>query len=193
MFAATRAGISVFATGGIGGVHRGTAYDVSADLQALAQHRMIVVCAGAKSILDLAATVEVLESLCVPVLGYNTSQFPAFYSRESGLPTSARADTVSAVVDYWTRHCALNMKSAVLVGNPIPEPDAIPAEEAARWIDRALVEAEDHEIRGQALTPYLLTRIAKLSSGRTLLANKALLISNARLAGEIAAASSRLP
>ena len=148
---------------------------------------MIVVCAGAKAILDLAATLEVLETLSVPVLGYRTDEFPAFYSRESGLRTSARVNSAQAVAQYWDRHCALGLETAVLVANPIPEPDAIWLDELTPWIDQASAEARAHGVRGQALTPFLLGRIGELSKGRTIQANSALLVNNARLAGQIAA------
>jgi pseudouridine-5'-phosphate glycosidase len=187
MFAARHAGIAVFATGGIGGVHRQSVHDVSADLPALARGGMIVVCAGAKAILDLEATLEVLESSSVPVLGYRTGEFPAFYSRESGLPTSARADSPSAIAQYWARHCGLGLESAVLVVNPIPEQQQIATDELEDWIEQASTEARAQSIRGQALTPFMLARMAELSGGRTIEANMALLTNNARLAGEIAA------
>ena len=187
MFASKRAGIQVFATGGIGGVHRESAFDVSADLQALARTRMIVVCSGAKSILNLEATLEALESLSVPVLGFCTDEFPAFYSRDSGLQTSAHVDTPAEIASYWTRHCALGMESAVLVTNPVPEQDAIRRDELAHWIDLASTEAVSRSVRGQELTPFLLRRLAEISRGRTIQANTGLLINNARLAAEIAA------
>ena len=186
LFAAKRAGIQVFATGGIGGVHKEGGYDISADLMALATTRIIVVCAGAKAILDLGATLEMLESLSVPVLGYRTNEFPAFYSRGSGLRTSARADSVQAIAQYWDQHSALGLESAVLVANPISEPDAIVPEELTPWVDQASSEAQAQGVRGQALTPFLLARIGELSKGRTIRANRALLLNNARLAGQIA-------
>jgi pseudouridylate synthase len=187
MFAARRAGIVVFATGGIGGVHKESAYDISADLPALAYNRMVVVCAGAKAILNLEATLEVLENASVPVLGYGTDEFPAFYCAESGLPTSARADSPSAVAQYWERHCALGLESAVLVANPIPKQHAIGAAELGAWIDQASTESRAQGVRGQGLTPFLLRRIGELSGGRTIEANTVLLLNNARLAGQIAA------
>lgn len=192
MFAANRAGIQVFATGGIGGVHRDNGLDVSADLQALAHTRMIVVCAGAKSILDLPATVEVLESLSVPVLGYGSDEFPAFYTRESGLRTSARADSVEELVRHWSRHCALGMGSTMLVTNPIPTESAIAADELERWTTLASKESRAGDIHGKALTPFLLRRVGELSAGRTLEANMTLLLNNARLAGEIAVGVAKL-
>jgi pseudouridine-5'-phosphate glycosidase len=152
---------------------------------------MIVVCAGAKSILDLAATVEVLESLSVPVLGYGTDEFPAFYAAESGLRTSARADSVSEVALNWARHCALGMSPAILVTNPIPAACAIAADELAQWTRQASDESLAGDVSGKALTPFLLHRVGELSGGRTLEANMALLLSNARLAGEIAVGVAR--
>jgi len=187
IFAARLAGIAISATGGIGGVHRESAYDISGDLPALAKTRMLIVCSGAKSILDLEATLEVLESWSVPVLGYRTDEFPAFYSRTSGLPTSARADSPSSVIQYWMKHCALGLESAVIVANPIPESHAILSNELGYWMDTASAEARAQGIRGQALTPFLLRRIGELSGGRTIEANIGLLVNNARLAGQIAA------
>ncbi len=193
MFAAQRAGVSVFATGGIGGVHKEDGHDVSNDLAALAHTRMIVICAGAKAILDLAATLEMLETLGVPVLGFGTDEFPGFYSRESGLRTSARANSVEAVEQYWARHCALGLETAVLVVNPIPEPNAISRDELAVWLEQASAEAQAQGVRGQVLTPFLLRRIGEISAGKTIEANCTLLVNNARLGGEIAAASARTP
>lgn len=192
MFAASRTGIRVFATGGIGGVHRDNGFDVSADLQALAQTRMIVVCAGAKSILDLAATVEVLESLSIPVVGYGTDEFPSFYARESGLRTSSRADSVAEVVLRWARHDALGLGSAILVTNPIPAASAVAADELAQWTRQASDESLAGDIHGKELTPFLLRRVGELSGGRSLQANVSLLLNNAKLAGEIAVGIARL-
>lgn len=190
MFAASKAGIEVFATGGIGGVHRENAYDISADIAALGGIRMIVVCAGAKAVLDLAATLEVLESLSVPVVGYGTDEFPAFYSRGSSLQTSMRVDSPEAAAQYWIQHCRIGMECAVLVANPIPAGEAIPAAELAGWIQQASADARNQRVSGQALTPFLLGRIGDLSEGRTIRANIALLLNNARLAGKIAEALS---
>jgi pseudouridylate synthase len=186
MFAAHRAGIVVFATGGIGGVHREGVFDVSADLHTLANTPMVVVCAGAKAILDLPATLEVLESLSVPVIGYQTNEFPAFYSRQSGLRTSTRVESVEEVAAYWRQHRAVGMKSSVLMANPIPEPHAIPALEMNAWIDAANAAARAQDVRGKELTPFLLGRVAEMSGGRTLDANRALLVNNASLAAQIA-------
>ena len=186
MFVAQIAGIKVFATGGIGGVHKESAFDISTDLQALAGIPMIVVCAGAKAILDLPATLEYLETMGVPVVGYKTGEFPAFYSRESGLKVSVRLDSPKEVAEYARAHWNLGMKSAVLVTNPIPEKESIPAPEMEPIIAKASAEAVEKEIHGQALTPFLLRRISELSGGRSLRANLALLLNNARLAAQIA-------
>ena len=186
MFAGHMAGIKVFATGGIGGVHKESAFDISTDLQALAETPMIVVCAGAKAILDLPATLEYMETMGVPVVGYQTDEFPAFYSRESGLRVSVRLDTPNDIAEFAKAHWGLGMRSAILVTNPIPEAEAIPKSEMEPIIAKASVEAMEKEIHGQALTPFLLGRISELTSGKSLKANLALLLNNARLAAEIA-------
>lgn len=186
MFAANMAGIKVFATGGIGGVHKESAFDISTDLRSLAEIPTVVVCAGAKAILDLPATLEVLETLGVPVVGYGTDEFPAFYSRESGLGVSARLDSPKEIADFAKAHWNLGMKSGILVTNPIPEAEAIPASEMEPIIAKASAEAVGQGIHGQALTPFLLGRISELTEGKSLNANLALLLNNARLAAEIA-------
>lgn len=191
MFVAARVGITVFATGGIGGVHREEAHDISADLQALATTPMIVVCAGAKAILDLAATLEVLETLSVPVVGYRTDEFPAFYSRESGLRVSLRLDSAIEVADYWAAHRALGLESAILVTNPIDPAEAISRREMDPILKRASTEALHRGVRGKALTPFLLGRIAELSRGRSMRANLSLLLNNAHLAAQIATTIAR--
>lgn len=188
MYAAFQAGIRVFATGGIGGVHRESHFDISTDLQALADTPMIVVCAGAKAILDLPATLEYLETMAVPVVGYKTDEFPAFYSRESGLPVSTRLDSPQEIVDFSRAHWELGLRSAILVANPVPVPSAIPASIMEPLIATASQEAQAAGIHGQALTPYLLKRISELTDGRSLQANLALLLNNARLAANIAVA-----
>jgi pseudouridine-5'-phosphate glycosidase len=188
IFVAARAGITVFATGGIGGVHRENAHDVSADLQALATTPMIVVCAGAKAILDLPATLEYLETMSVPVIGYQTQEFPAFYSRESGLELALQLDTPTAIAEFWAAHRALGIESSIVVANPIPAADAIPPQEIDPIIKRASGEALGRGIHGKALTPFLLGRISELSKGRSMRANLALLLSNAHLAAQIATA-----
>ena len=186
MLAANMAGIKVFATGGIGGVHKESSFDVSTDLHALAEIPTIVVCAGAKSILDLPATLEVLETLGVPVIGYQTDEFPAFYSRESGLGVSARLDSPKEIGDFAKAHWSMGTKSGILVTNPIPEAEAIAKSKMEPMIEKASNEAIEGGIHGQALTPFLLNRISELSKGKSLKANLALLLNNARLAAEIA-------
>jgi len=188
MFAAHQAGIKVFATGGIGGVHRESRFDISTDLQALATIPMIVVCAGAKAILNLPATLEYLETMSVPVVGYQTEEFPAFYSRESGLKVSVCLDTPEEIVELAQSHWGMGMQSAILVTNPVPVADAIPRAEMDPIIAKASSEAVEEKIRGQDLTPYLLRRINELSGGRSLRANLSLLLNNARLAAQIARA-----
>lgn len=192
MFAAHRAGIRVFATGGIGGVHEVETLDISTDLQALADTPMIVVCAGAKAILDLPATLEYLETMAVPVIGYGTDEFPAFYSRRSGLPVSARLDSPEEIVRFARAHWGLGMKSAVLVCQPLPPEDEIPAEKINAFIKQARREASEGGIHGQPLTPFLLARLADLTGGESLRTNLALLLNNARLAAQIACALSLL-
>lgn len=186
MYAANMAGIKVFATGGIGGVHKESAFDISTDLRSLAEIPTIVVCAGAKAILDLPATLEYLETMGVPVVGYQTNEFPAFYSRESGLNVSVRLNSPKEIADFAKAHWELGMKSGVLVTNPIPETEAIPKSEMEPIIAKASAEAIKRGIHGQALTPFLLSRIGELSKGKSLKANLALLLNNARLAAEIA-------
>ncbi len=186
MFAAQLAGIKVFATGGIGGVHKESAFDISTDLRALAEIPMIVVCAGAKAILDLPATLEYLETMGVPVVGYQTDEFPAFYSRESGLGVSARLDSPKEIADFAQAHWKLGMQSAVLVTNPVPETQAISKLEMEPLILKASAEAINKGIHGQALTPFLLGRISELTEGKCLRTNLALLLNNARLAALIA-------
>ncbi|KAF0107362.1 MAG: putative indigoidine synthesis protein IndA [Anaerolineaceae bacterium] len=188
MFAAHRAGIRVFATGGIGGVHEVETLDISADLQVLADTPMIVVCAGAKAILDLPATLEYLETMSVPVIGYGTDEFPAFYSRRSGLPVSARLDTPEEVVRFARAHWGLGMKSAVLVCQPLSEQEEIPQEKVKRAIQQARREARAQGVRGQALTPFLLGRLSELTGGESLRSNLALLLNNAKLGAKIAVA-----
>lgn len=180
------ANIKIFATGGIGGVHRESGFDVSADLQALATIPMIVVCAGGKAILDLPATLEYLETMSVPVIGYGTDEFPAFYSRESGLDVSIRLDTPKEIVDFARAHWSTGMQSAVLVANPVPGTDAIAGSEMEPIIEQSSREAQEKEIHGQQLTPFLLERISDLTKGRSMRANLSLLLNNARLAAQIA-------
>ncbi len=186
MYAANMAGIKVFATGGIGGVHKESAFDISTDLRSLAEIPTIVVCAGSKAILDLPATLEYLETMGVPVVGYQTDEFPAFYSRESGLGVSARLDSPKEIAEFAKAHWNMGMKSGILVTNPIPEKDAIPAAKMEPIIAKASTEAIEQGIHGQKLTPFLLGRISELTKGKSLKANLALLLNNARLAAQIA-------
>lgn len=186
MLAAQAAGIIVFATGGIGGVHRQPVYDISADLPQLAQTPMVVVCAGAKAILDLPGTLEYLETAAVPVVGYQTDEFPAFYSRSSGLPVSVRADSPAEIVSIARAHWGIGMHSAVLVVNPLPVETALAPEMVNEAIHTALREAEAQHVRGQQVTPFLLQRVTELTGGASLRANLGLLHNNARLAAQIA-------
>ena len=188
MLAAHQAGIKVFATGGIGGVHRENSFDISTDLRALAEIPMIVVCAGAKAILDLPATLEYLETMGVPVVGYQTDKFPEFYSRDGNLDVSVRLDSPQEIAEFARTHWSLGLRSAVLVTNPIPVTDAIPKSEMEPIIHQASKEATEQKIHGQALTPYLLQRISELTNEKSLQANLALLLNNARLAAQIAKA-----
>lgn len=188
MLACKHAGIKVFATGGIGGVHRESSFDISADLQALATIPMIVVCAGAKAILDLPATLEYLETMNVPVVGYGTDDFPAFFSRESGLDVSAQIDTPEDIVEFAREHWKTGLQSAVLVANPLPAGEAIPKSEMEPIIEKASKEAREEGIHGKEVTPFLLQRINELTKGKSMRANLALLLNNARLAARIAGA-----
>jgi len=188
MFAANLAGIKVFATGGIGGVHKESSFDISTDLHALAEIPMIVVCAGAKAILDLPATLEYLETMVVPVVGYQTDEFPAFYSRESGLGVSVRLDNPKEIAEFAQTHWNLGMRSAILVTNPVPETESISKSEMEPIIAKASAEAIQQGIHGQKLTPFLLSRISELTGGKSLHSNLALLLNNARLAAQIAEA-----
>lgn len=185
---AQRAGIKVFATGGIGGVHRGSLPDVSADLPELARTPIVVVCSGAKVVLDLPATREWLETHGVTVVGYGCDEFPAFYSRSSGLPVDARANSPADVVALFRAQRALGINSALLVTVPVPEESEVPREQLQAVLDEALESAARNGIGGRELTPFLLTQMAERSHGSTLRANISLLENNARVASEIAAA-----
>lgn len=185
---AERAGLGVFATGGIGGVHCGHPEDVSADLPVLARTPMVVVSSGAKAILDLPRTLEYLETQGVPVIGYGTDEFPAFLSRGSGLPTDARADSPAEVVGMARACRALGISAALLVCVPVPEEAELPAAEAEAAIASALLEAEAAGVTGGRLTPFLLARMVEATGGRSRLANEALLIHNAQVAARIARA-----
>lgn len=188
MWIAARAGIHVFATGGIGGVHRGNGFDVSADLQELAQTPVIVVCAGAKAILDLPATLEYLETHGVTVIGWQSDEFPAFYSRRSGLPVDVRCDSADDVVALWRAKQELQLPGGLLVTVPIPVEEEIPATEIEPFILQAVAEAEQQGLRSAQVTPYLLSRLVALSGERSLHANLALLKNNAAVAAQIAVA-----
>lgn len=193
MALAHAAGIKVFATGGIGGVHLGHPDDVSADLTALASLPLVVVCAGAKAILDLPRTLERLETLGVPVVGYGTDTFPAFTSRSSGLPAPSRADSPEEVAAMARARDGLGLKAALLVCVPVPEEAEWPWEEARSAIEAAVAEAEALGIAGRDLTPFLLSRLAEQSGGRSIAANRALLENNARVAARIARSLARSP
>jgi pseudouridine-5'-phosphate glycosidase len=190
MLAASLAGIEVFATGGIGGVHRGaeTSFDISADLREFARSPVITVCAGAKAILDMAKTLEVLETEGVPVVGFGTDAFPAFWSRASGLKCPLRLDSPAQIASFWAARKALGQEGGMLIANPIPETDEIAMAEMRGYIDAALDQAENENIGGKAVTPFLLSRILELSAGRSLTANIALVENNARVAARIAVA-----
>lgn len=192
MWIAQRFGIEVFATGGIGGVHRGIgdmpSSDISADLQELAQTPVIVVCAGAKAILDLAATLEYLETHGVTVVGYQTDTFPAFYSRSSGLPVDVRCDSAGEIAAIWRAKRELGLPGGLLVTNPIPATDEIPAQAIEPAILQAVDEAITGGLRSAEVTPFLLSRLAELTGEESIRANVALLLNNARLAGEVAVA-----
>jgi pseudouridine-5'-phosphate glycosidase len=189
MILADRAGIPVFATGGIGGVHRGGAasLDVSADLIELGRTPVAVVCSGAKAILDLPRTREVLETQGVPVIGFGIDALPAFHARESGLACDLRVDSAAEAATVLRRHWALGLGGA-LVANPVPADAAVPEAELQGWVDQAVAEAEAEGVTGAAVTPFLLDRLVALSEGRTLGANRVLLIDNARVAADIAVA-----
>lgn len=193
MLIAARAGIRVFATGGIGGVHRGAqqTFDVSADLLELARTDVAVVCAGAKSILDLPLTLEVLETHGVPVLGLGTDEFPAFYSRTSGLGVDASLDSPEQVAQVLTARREFGLDGGVLVVNPIGAEHEIDRERLDAWTERALAEAEEAGVHGKDVTPFLLARLHVLSEGETEEANKQLVYGNARMAARIAGALAR--
>jgi pseudouridine-5'-phosphate glycosidase len=186
MWIAQRSGIRVFATGGIGGVHRGSLPDVSADLPELARTPMIVVCSGAKVVLDLPATREWLETFGVTVVGYGCDEMPAFYSRQSGLPIDVRCDSPEEVRRLFNAQRALGPAGALLVTVPVPAEAEIPDKELKSILDQSLLDAEHSNVGGRELTPFLLARMAQLSKGTTLRANIALLENNARVAAQIA-------
>jgi len=186
MIAAYLAGIQVFATGGIGGVHRGDADDVSADLPELAMTSVAVVCAGAKAILDLPRTLEYLETAGVPVLGYGTDTFPAFYAASSGLPVDTRVDSPAEAAAIIRAKWEMGLHGAVLVTVPPPADLALPAEEVEAAVEAAMRDASVSGVTGKALTPYLLARVSEITAGRSLEVNIGLLVQNARIAAQIA-------
>ncbi|MCA0241886.1 MAG: pseudouridine-5'-phosphate glycosidase [Proteobacteria bacterium] len=194
MIVAALAGIRVFATGGIGGVHRGAgeSFDISADLLELAQTPVAVVCAGAKSILDLGLTLEVLETHGVPVVGYGTDTLPAFYVRDSGIALPQRVDGPQAAARLMHAQWALGLKAGLVFANPIPPEHALPRERVDAAIARALADAQAQGIRGKASTPFLLQRVSELTGGDSLAANLALVLNNAAVAAQVAAADARL-
>ena len=190
MICAARAGIEVFATGGIGGVHKGaeTSFDISADLQELAATPVTVVAAGAKAILDIPKTLEVLETLGVPVIALGQDQFPAFWSRESGLAAPLRMDSAAEIAKAHRMRHQLGLPGGQLVGNPIPEEDELSKDYLATFILKAQAEADAAGIAGKAVTPFLLKRLFELTEGRSLISNIALVKNNAALAADIAIA-----
>jgi pseudouridine-5'-phosphate glycosidase len=190
MIVAALAGIRTFATGGIGGVHRGapTSFDISADLQELSRTPVAVVCAGAKSILDLGLTLEYLETQGVPVIGYQTNQLPAFFTRDSGFAVDVRLDMPLAVAQVMRAHWALGLGSGLVVANPVPTEHAMAREVIDQATSQALAEAAAQGVSGKAITPFLLNRVNELTGGDSLVTNIALVKHNARLASAIAVA-----
>ncbi|RED55612.1 pseudouridine-5'-phosphate glycosidase [Cohnella phaseoli] len=190
MIGAALAGIEVFATGGIGGVHREgeTTMDVSADLTELAQTNVAVVCAGAKSILDIGRTLEYLETHGVPVIGYNTDEFPSFYARESGYGVDFRLDEPAQVADVLNKKWQLGLQGGAIIANPVPAESALQHAEIEGVIQQALNEAKEQNITGKKVTPFLLARIKELTAGRSLETNIALVYHNAKVAAQIAVA-----
>ena len=190
MIIAAMAGIRVFATGGIGGVHRGAqqSFDISADLLELAQSPVAVVCAGAKSILDLRLTLEVLETHGVPVVGYQTDDLPAFFTRESGFKVDFRLDSAVDIAQVLHAKWSLGLEGGMVIANPIPHAFAMPKAHIDAAIERALAEADAQNIAGKETTPFLLARVSELTGGDSLAANIELVLNNARLAAAVAAA-----
>jgi len=188
MILAQMAGIKVFATGGTGGVHKGAelSFDISADLQELSRTSVCVVCAGAKAILDIPKTLETLETLGVPVLTYGQSDFPAFWSCNSGLPASLRVDSVDEIVRFIQARELMNIEGGVLVGNPVAREHEIPRARMEAFINQAVSEASAQGISGKDVTPWLLGRLVELTGGQSLITNQALIASNAALAARLA-------
>lgn len=193
MIAAHWAGVRVFATGGIGGVHRGDGTDISADLPELGRTPVAVVCAGAKAILDLPATLEWLETAGVPVLGYQTNEFPAFYSRSSGLALEMCVDNAEEAATIIRMKWQMGLEGGVLIAAPVPREHALPADWINGVIEQAIAAAEAKNIRGKEATPFLLSAVAQMSGGKSLGANLALLHNNARVAADVAVALNREP
>lgn len=185
MIVAHQAGIRIFATGGIGGVHRGHPFDVSADLIELGRTPITVICSGAKSILDLPLTLEVLETQGVPVIGYGTNHLPAFYTRDSGLPVDVCCDTPEQVADIMRASAELNLGHGILVGVPVPEAVELEAQSAEIAIEQATAEADEQGIHGKYVTPFVLARVAELTGDASKRANTALLVNNATTAAKI--------
>jgi pseudouridine-5'-phosphate glycosidase len=190
---ATAVGFEVFATGGIGGVHRDSPFDESADLAELARTPIVVVCAGGKSILDLPATWERLESLGIPVVGYRTSELPGFYTAETGIALDARADNAADAAAVFRAHQALGRRQALLVVQPPPAQHRLPREDVERAVAAAQLSVAEGHVRGGEVTPFLLSAVTRLTGGSSLRANLALLEQNAALAAEIAVALAAIP
>lgn len=186
LFCANRAGIRIFATGGIGGVHRGNNLDISADLVELSNTPIAVVCAGAKAILDLPKTLEYLETYSVPVIGYQTAVLPAFYSAKSNLKLNLNCQTLTEIAHILTTHWELNLPSGLIIANPVPKEMEITAENIEPVIENALQAAENHGITGKALTPFLLKELVSATQGKSLKTNMALIKNNVRMASELA-------
>ncbi|NOZ75745.1 MAG: pseudouridine-5'-phosphate glycosidase [FCB group bacterium] len=190
---ANRVGIAVFSTGGVGGVHRNVndSFDISQDLTELSRTSGIVISAGAKAILDIGKTLEMMETLDIPVLGYQTDEFPAFYSRSSGFPVPARVDSVETIVAVFNKRQELSLPGAVLVANPVPASNEIPLDAMAPVIEKAVLEAMNLRLSGKAVTPFLLKKIVAFTEGQSLKTNIALALNNIRLGADISAVLSR--
>lgn len=195
MMIAHQAGIPIFATGGIGGVHRGATetLDISADLQELAHTPVAVVCAGVKSILDIGLTLEYLETMGVPVIGYQTDDFPAFYTQKSGLPVDFNLKTPESIAKMLRTHLDMQLRGGLLIAQPVPAAHQMDALIMEKTIAEALIEAEAANIRGKAITPFLLAKISEITQGNSLQTNIALVLNNARLAAEVAVCLAHLP
>ncbi len=188
LFCAYHAGIKIFATGGIGGVHRGNEQDISADLIELARTPMAVVCAGAKAILDLPKTLEFLETFSIPIIGYRTDTLPAFYTAKTNYPLPARVDDIKTLAAILNTHWQLGLSSSMLITNPVPAQDEIPTHVIEPIISHALQKANEQQINGKTVTPFLLTEVLHATSGRSLQANLSLIKNNVRVGAELARA-----